>query len=48
MIEHQVDTPVNVPAEAWGIEIGAVVANGADDCETLAERGPTCVVIQLP
>ncbi|MFM9700609.1 hypothetical protein [Streptomyces europaeiscabiei] len=48
VIEHRVDTPVTVPAGAWGIEIGAVVANGANDCETLAERGPTCVMIQLP
>lgn len=48
VIDHRIDIPVTVPAEAWGIEIGAVVANGADDCETLAERGPTCAVIQLP
>ncbi|MBT2459299.1 hypothetical protein [Streptomyces sp. ISL-86] len=48
VIEHRVDTPVAIPAGAWGIAINAVAANGSDVCETLAERGPTCVVIQLP
>lgn len=48
VIEYRIDIPVTIPAGAWGIEIGAVVANGADNCETLADRGPTCAVIQLP
>ncbi|MFB7466185.1 hypothetical protein ACFCZ1_22280 [Streptomyces sp. NPDC056224] len=47
VIEHRVDTPVTIPARAWGIAINAVAANGSDVCETRAERGPTCVVIQL-
>jgi hypothetical protein len=48
VIEHRIDIPITIPAGAWGIEIGAVVSNGVDDCETPAERGPTCAVIQLP
>ncbi|MBL1100609.1 hypothetical protein [Streptomyces coffeae] len=48
VVEQRITTPVVVPAKAWGIEVGAVVANGPEQCETLDQRGPTCAVIQLP
>lgn len=48
VVKQRVSSPITVPAEAWGVEIGAVAAGGSQDCESLTERGPACATIQLP
>ncbi|WP_189882295.1 hypothetical protein [Streptomyces xantholiticus] len=48
VVEQRVSSPITVPEEAWGIEIGAVAAGGSQDCESLTERGPACATIKLP
>jgi hypothetical protein len=47
-IEQHISVPFSAPQGAWGIQISAVTAGGAEECESRSTRGPACAVIHLP
>jgi hypothetical protein len=47
-IEQHISLPLSVPRDTWGVEIVAITAGGADECEARSALGPACAVIQLP
>lgn len=47
-IEQRISVPFSAPQGTWGIQISAVTAGGAKECESRSTRGPTCAVIELP